>query len=51
VGKPNVKILYDIFHEQRAFGNVLETLELLIKDIALIHIADSPSAARRAPES
>lgn len=42
VGKPNVKILYDIFHEQRAFGNVLETLELLIKDIALIHIADSP---------
>ncbi|WP_206244734.1 TIM barrel protein [Novosphingobium terrae] len=42
VGKPNVKILFDIFHEQRAHGNVLETLELLVKDISLIHIADSP---------
>lgn len=42
VDKPNVKILFDIFHEQRAYGNVLETLELLIKDISLIHIADSP---------
>lgn len=42
VGKPNIKILYDLFHEQRAYGNVLETLELLIKDIGLIHIADSP---------
>ncbi|NOW45114.1 hydroxypyruvate isomerase [Novosphingobium sp. SG751A] len=42
VNKPNVKILFDIFHEQRAYGNVLETLELLIKDISLIHIADSP---------
>ena len=42
VDKPNVKILFDIFHEQRAYGNVLETLGLLINDIGLIHIADSP---------
>lgn len=40
--RPNVKVLYDIYHEQRSFGNLLEKLENNIDSIGLIHVADVP---------
>lgn len=42
VGSPNVKVLYDLYHEQREHGNLIEKLEKNIDDVALIHIADVP---------
>ncbi len=42
VGSPNVKVLYDFYHEQRGFGNLIEKLENNIDWIALVHIADVP---------
>jgi hydroxypyruvate isomerase len=42
VGSPNVKVLYDLYHEQREFGNLIEKLEKNIDEVALIHIADVP---------
>jgi hydroxypyruvate isomerase len=42
VNRPNVKVLYDIYHEQRAFGNLIEKLEKNIDQVGLIHIADVP---------
>jgi hydroxypyruvate isomerase len=40
--KPNVKVLYDFYHEQRGFGNLIEKLEKNIDLIGLVHIADVP---------
>jgi hydroxypyruvate isomerase len=42
VNQPNVKVLYDLYHEQRSFGNLLEKLESNIDRIGLIHVADVP---------
>ena len=42
VGSPNVKVLYDLYHEQREFGNLIEKLDKNIDEVALIHIADVP---------
>lgn len=42
VNAPNLKVLYDLYHEQRAFGNLIEKLENNIDSIGLIHIADVP---------
>jgi hydroxypyruvate isomerase len=42
VGRSNVKVLYDFYHEQRAFGNLIEKLEKNIDLIGLVHIADVP---------
>ena len=42
VGMPNVKVLYDFYHEQRSFGNLIEKLEGNIDLIGLVHIADVP---------
>ncbi len=42
VGSPNVKVLYDLYHEQREFGNLIEKLEKNIEAIGLIHVADVP---------
>jgi hydroxypyruvate isomerase len=42
VGSPHVKVLYDFYHEQRAFGNLIEKLEGNIDLIGLVHIADVP---------
>ncbi len=42
VGRPNLKVLYDLFHEQRAFGNLIEKLEPNLDLIGLIHVADVP---------
>ena len=41
-GQPNVRVLYDFYHEQRAFGNLIEKLEQNIQMIGLVHIADVP---------
>ena len=42
VGTPSVKVLYDFYHEQRSYGNLLEKLESGFDQIGLIHIADVP---------
>jgi hydroxypyruvate isomerase len=42
VGSPNVRVLYDIYHEQRSYGNLIEKLERNIDLVGLIHIADVP---------
>jgi hydroxypyruvate isomerase len=40
--QPNVKFLYDFFHEQIAEGNLIEKLEKNIDVVGLVHIADVP---------
>jgi hydroxypyruvate isomerase len=42
VGRDNVKVLYDFYHEQRAFGNLIEKLQKNIDMVGLVHIADVP---------
>lgn len=42
VNRPNVKVLYDFYHEQRSFGNLIEKLEKNIDWVGLVHIADVP---------
>lgn len=41
-GRPNLKVLYDFYHEQRAAGNLIEKLEKNIEMVGLVHIADVP---------
>ncbi len=42
VGSPNVRVLYDIYHEQRQYGNLIEKFQQHIDQVGLIHIADVP---------
>jgi len=42
VNSPSVKVLYDFYHEQRSFGNLIEKLENNIDLVGLVHIADVP---------
>ena len=42
VDHPQVRFLYDIFHEQIGHGNLIEKLEKNIDVISLIHVADVP---------
>jgi hydroxypyruvate isomerase len=42
VAMPSVKVLYDVYHEQRSFGNLIEKLEQGFDQLGLIHIADVP---------
>ena len=42
VNAPNVKVLYDLYHEQRSFGNLIEKLVANIDRIGLIHVANVP---------
>jgi hydroxypyruvate isomerase len=42
VGSPHVRVLYDVYHEQRQFGNLIEKFEANIAQVGLIHIADVP---------
>ena len=42
VASPQVKVLYDFYHEQRTYGNLIEKLEKNIDMVALVHIADVP---------
>jgi len=41
-GRENLRVLYDIYHEQRSYGNLIEKLENNIDLVGLIHIADVP---------
>lgn len=42
VDSPNVKVLYDLYHEQRGYGNLIEKLNANIAQVGLIHVADVP---------
>jgi hydroxypyruvate isomerase len=42
VNHPQVRALYDFFHEQIAEGNLIEKLEKNIEFVGLVHIADVP---------
>jgi len=42
VNSPAVKVLYDLYHEQRQYGNLIEKLNANIAQVGLIHIADVP---------
>jgi hydroxypyruvate isomerase len=42
VGHPQVKFLYDFFHEQISEGNLIKKLEQNIDLVGLVHIADVP---------
>lgn len=42
VNHPNVKFLYDFYHEQIAEGNLTEKLEKNMDKIGLVHVADVP---------
>src|SRR5438270_9331387 len=42
VGSPSVKVLYDLYHEQRGMGNLIEKLEKNVDQVGLIHVADVP---------
>ena len=42
VDNPHVKVLYDVYHEQRSFGNLIEKLAQNIDWVGLVHVADVP---------
>lgn len=46
VGRPNVKIQYDVYHMQRMEGNLVSTLEAHIAEIGHIQIADAPERSQ-----
>ena len=47
VSSPSIKVLYDLYHEQRGYGNLIEKLNANIAQVGLIHVADVPG--RHAP--
>jgi hydroxypyruvate isomerase len=42
VNHPSVRFLYDLYHEQIAEGNLLQTLEKNFAQLGLVHVADVP---------
>ncbi len=42
VASPQVRVLYDFYHEQRAYGNLIEKLGNNFDLVGLVHIADVP---------
>lgn len=42
VNHPKVQFLYDLYHEQIAEGNLIETLEKNFAQLGLVHVADVP---------
>jgi hydroxypyruvate isomerase len=42
VGHPQVRLLYDFYHEQIAAGNLIEKLVKSLPHLGLVHIADVP---------
>jgi hydroxypyruvate isomerase len=42
VGHPKIQMLYDIYHEQVAEGNLIEKMEKNIDALGLVHVADVP---------
>lgn len=43
---PRIKVLYDLYHEQRGTGNVIDTLQKNIDLTGTVHIADVPGRHR-----
>lgn len=46
VNSPNVKVLFDIYHQQVTEGNVIRNITENIEHIAHFHIADNPGRAQ-----
>jgi|SRR5580658_4702058 hypothetical protein len=42
MGSQSVKVLCDFYHEQRAFGNLIEKLEKNFDWVGFVHVADVP---------
>jgi hydroxypyruvate isomerase len=42
VDSPSLRVLYDLYHEQRTHGNLIEKLQQNIALVGLIHVADVP---------
>lgn len=42
VNSPSLRVLYDLYHEQRTHGNLLEKLQANLDLVGLIHVADVP---------
>ena len=42
VGSPRIRVLYDMYHEQRTQGNILAKLEKVLDQVAVVHVADVP---------
>jgi len=42
VDSPAIRVLYDLYHEQRTHGNLIEKLKDTIECVGLIHVADVP---------
>jgi hydroxypyruvate isomerase len=42
VNHPQVQFLYDIYHEQMGFGDLIDKLEKNMDVIGLVHVADVP---------
>jgi hydroxypyruvate isomerase len=42
VSSPSLRVLYDLYHEQRSHGNLIEKLQQNIALVGLIHVADVP---------
>jgi len=42
VGSPNVKLLYDIYHQQITEGNLIDTIRANVAKIGHFHMADVP---------
>lgn len=42
VGSPNIKLLYDVYHQQITEGNLIATIEANIEKIGHFHVADVP---------
>lgn len=42
VNRPNVQVLFDLYHEQRGFGNLTDQLTANLALVGLLHIADVP---------
>jgi hydroxypyruvate isomerase len=42
LNRPNVRFLYDLYHEQIAEGNLIQTLEKNFAWLGLVHVADVP---------
>lgn len=46
VGNPDLRVLYDFYHEQRDSGNLIEKLDGNIDRVGVVHIADVPGRHR-----
>lgn len=43
LNKPNVKLLYDLFHQQMMEGDLIHTITNNIQNIGHVHISDAPN--------